>query len=495
MLLKGTITQVETNGGLAWISRDSLFDASGNKQTISGQKSIFFNKWDSDFDELSIDTEVFFELVRQHKEGSSHRAVKVRPFVEGGILELHVDETTIENPSLPLRWCYTEAMHESMKIGTSKGYSYAVLLVLKHEDDSLGYSERREVKSAVHPFTFITFPKPGKWSVSLILYQRTSREVGRNNETLLMRAIAGRHLTKTSGHSSHYTNSVSTLITEGFFDNKYAVRVDGGGYPIAAGEILIEIPAGIFAPEPSAAVKDFANYFFRHKSPDECDLRRRLLIMTLGFGWVPWLVLQFLARLAHFVVSLGQLMFACRGSFTNLVKTFKPAIRFKESLMLPTEEELDGRVLYKPFHTKYGFWFTPILLLLYGAGLSGLYFGTRFLLSLLEKVPVTSGQIPMYGWIAPLVLGGIALVFYFRRPIAKAVEVEGNKLIDRIEVMQEQGAVKAAHVRAERLERHAPALVCGGDVVHEVSLKAVPRELRTFTMRFQQIKRTVCRPF
>lgn len=505
MKIKGTINKLGRTGTYGWIDRKTVIQLDGDPYSVDGGKDIYVHQDDCEA-KLAVGADVTFSLAHdESKRSSRYRACDVEQFVPQKNLELHIDATAIDNPSVPLRWCFTPEMHQRMIEGVKQGYTYSMLLIIKNQDDGHGFREQREIKSATQPFSYITFPKAGKWDVGMVLYENTAFAPGRNNEADLVRALSKKFLEK-DRHSNHsrYERYFPSLQLGGLkAEHVLAKWREGYARPVAASAVVVEIPAGIFAPEPSPAAKAFANRFFRTKPYDECDHRRRMMIMTLGFGWVPWLAVEVSGRLIHLAFAFFQLLFALRGSSNNLTWSFKPATRFVWRLDLPKwgdDGEDFGQACYRPWDSKVGFFLTPGFLIVWGIVAMIVFAVVR---GIIWSIGWAYGE--GYSWPA---LGGLAvglaylgITKFLKRPrvvdqeTLAAREEEAEKQAAVLSERRRQLALLAAGRRAENLERIAPALICGGDTVHEVSLKAIPTELKTFRMLFDHFKRNVCRPF
>jgi hypothetical protein len=516
MTLKGTINKLGRTGTYGWIDRKTVIHLDGQARPIDGGKDIYVHQ-DDCAAKLVVGADVTFNLaIDDSKRSSFYRASCVEQFVPQKHLELHIDATTIDNPSVPLRWCFTPEMHRRMIEGVKKGYTYAMLLIIKNQDDGHGYREKREIKSATQPFSYVAFPRAGKWDVDMVLYENTSFEPGRNNEADLVRTLSKSFLDKAgNGTRSWFERSFPSLQLGGLkAEDVLKNRKAGHASPIAASGVVVEIPEGIFAPEPSPAVKAFVNRFFRTKPYDECDHRRRFMIMTLGFGWVPWIGIELIGRTLHLGAALFQLLFALRGSWGNVLWSFRPSVRFTQHLDLPEwgadDNQLD-QACVRPWNSKIGFFLTPGFLTVGALFLTGatliILWIVRGIISLFSSVQNVgdSSVSEEFLW------AGLAIfcVTFIYRLLVKALVRMRVKHQESQEVREKaaeskaaaeserrrQSALKSAEIRAAKLERVAPSLICGGDVVHEVSLKAIPTELKTFRMMFDHLKRKVCRPF
>lgn len=510
MQLKGTINKLGRTGTFGWIDRKSVIQLDGDSYQVDGTKDIYVHQDDCSA-KLAVGADVTFDLEYDHsKRSSQYRAANVNQFEPQKLLELHIAETAIDNPSVPLRWCFTTEMHQRMIEGVKKGYTYAMLLIVKNQDDGHGFREQREIKSASQPFSFVTFPKPGKWDVGMALYENTDFAPGRNNEADLVRVLSKKFLEK-DRHSkrSLYERHLPSLQLGGLkAEDVLGNRNCGYARPVAASSIVVEIPDGIFAPEPSPAAKAFANRFFRTKPYDECDHRRRMMLMTIGFGWVPWFAIELSGRLLHLVVALFQLLFAFRGSWGNVLWSLRPAVQFTQHLGLPEwgdDDEQHDQACYKPWNSKIGFFLTPGFLGIWALVLAVVAAIVRSVISLISWAYDVGYLWPTISLavVGLAAFGTWKLVKKFVSKLLLAEDREGRaareeaaeKKASAESDRRRQLALQLAEGRAANLARIAPALVCGGDTVHEVSLKAIPTELRTFRMRFDHFKRNVCRPF
>lgn len=408
-------------------------------------------------------------------------------------IELHLPETRIDNPSVPLRWCLSPTMHERIVNGLREGYGYALLFVARLEHDFAAYFEVREIKNPLTPFTFFTFPKPGKWGVECYLFERTLIDNEEKTTSALERTMTSHFLAQRRKQPG-YENWLPA-----FADIQYLLiggNVHSRGVMIAKNRIFVDLPsAGIFAPEPSPAVKAFGNYFFREAPRDQCAFRRRLAVML--FGVFPLLIWESIKRIGHFLVGILLGLFAVKGFTRTLRHALTPAVRHHFDVDIDFDKNGDPAFI-RPFV----WWSNPGALAIW-AGIGAVVY--RLGRWVVEAIPVIWEWLLTHHWALYVVFGIIAAATivgtvvwtvsslrkrpYTKEQRARRIEKENQKQRKR------QARIRArSEVDAALATRHAAALVCG-DAPQAVTLEAIPSELQTFGMRFASLKRSLCRPF
>ncbi len=486
--------------GYAWIDRKSVTEIDGSPADLATDKDIYLHGTDSG-PWLKVGLELTFEIVPDTKRASGLRAIDAR-FVRRRALgiDLHVDATRVDNPAVPMRWCFTPEVHKRITDGLRLGYGYAVVLIGGRRDDDYGFRQERAVFGWKQPFTFFSFMAEGDWSVCALLYERTMVSTTyRSTSSLLEVDLRSKLLSKERFmRRKQFDFHVPDLEELHYLENPGHLEPrqwSEYGIPIAAHTINVSLPKEIFAPEPSEAVKAYGNYFFRQQPEDQCEFRQRLMLMTPGV--IPWFIIEGLKRLSFLIASALYLLFFYPDTLNTFKHVFKPAI----NLEMPVEKEYDTENgMMWPFNKRPLGWFVPGMLLVYA---SGIWISIKIVLPILVKIVSWLIGIVAANWVAVLfVLGLSVLIFgavaFMHYLIAKFEKPESRD--ERHKAQQVRTAKKKATAivlgeqEASVAEAFASALVCG-DVPSEVTLKAIPRELRTRHMLFASLKQRVCRPF
>ena len=327
MRYHGTINRLPENRAYAYIGKATLFDTDGKprgEHVFMKDIKLPFSKCSFDVDlgaivEFDADEDSYNpEATNVSLSPSDSRAAL---FSLG--LDLHVDASVIDNPSIPLRWCFNQHMLNLIQAGLARGDGYAMLLRARKTDDD-GLYEQREVLPWIQSFYFCTLPKPGEWHIELFLFERKNQRDGDDTSSELRHSIR-----------SHYLERDGIKFTRHFADLKdrsyprrgmQLTEHDDYGLGIAVTHVKLTVPQGIFAKEPSPALKAYANYFHRGRMADECELRGRLLWMIPGF--FPWAFLELSKRMFHLVCAFAIILLGAKGSFKILGHTFAPRVNF-----------------------------------------------------------------------------------------------------------------------------------------------------------------------
>lgn len=522
---QGTITKINRNAGYAWISRKTVCFESGEPADLQTGKDIILYPKDCDF-EYEVDTIVSFELTNDSTRTNAYRALVANAVSKNGVadfsrhgIDLHIDSTAIEHPSVPMRWCLSSVMHAHIIAGLREGKGYAVLLrARKARDDESGYHEIREIKGWNQPFSIVGFSRPGDWIVDIILFERENQSSGEDTSNALKLALRNELLQTRSGLQGKYERSIpapSDINLSAHHSSRLKVmRFDSDrfGVAISATSLKVSVPSGIFAKEPPAAVKAYLNYFFKTKVVDECDIRGRWLWMTPGV--VPWLLLEGFKRILYSLGAIIALLLAIKGSGKAFLYTFKPQVNFdilegyESTLDIDEEDGVLVLQLAGPWNQRTGLWYTPLaimlytllawigfhLLLLVGTVLKGAY---TALVSIKLPPGNTTNQIIFVVVLSALLFGYMRWRQHRKATVAarqtKAVARRRQAKLNR-KKRQEQRTLAAATRQAVLAEQNAAALVCG-DAPAAVTLTALPLSMQSPGMWFGAAKRQVCKPF
>jgi len=490
---KGKVTALNRSKGYGWIDLDTVAKEDGSPHELATTKGIYVHLSDAAFN-LDIDTELTFGVVEDTRRSGGLRAkdierVRVVTIPEG--IELHVDAKEVDNPSVPMRWCYKPETLARITEGLKKGYGYAVVLVGKQRSDDLGYREIREVHRWNQPFAVFTFGAPDDWDVSAILYERQAVSTSfRSTSNLLELELRSKFLDKSL---RTYDFGLPDLREFAYLDSRDRYNIDGwweNGKPISVMTIDVSVPREIFAPEPHPAVIALGNYFFRDRLDDQCDLRGRLLLMIPGI--VPWLVIEGAKRVFWLLAGIvcGAL-FWMQGSWPLVAHALKPAVKLP---MPPYPETTSQNGRMKPFDKNPRQWLVPGALLAYGALLAGAVAIAPIIWGLILTVWV---PLVILTGLVLTVAGVVALAGYLLRKHNASWGARYDARVKKYQAKEEERkslAVERGQREAALAVRHTPVLMCG-DAPAEITLKAIPRELRTKHMLFASFKRRVCLPF
>jgi hypothetical protein len=453
--------------------------------------------------ELKIGSTVKFHVTPDSRRENGFNAYSVETvgmLIPSGV-DLHIDAREIDNPGVPMRWCFTPETHRRITDGLAQGYGYAVLLVGKKRGDIFATREVREVHTWNQPFTIFTFGAPGEWDVAALLYE--SKDVCtksfRTTSEQLELDMRRRFLHKQK-ESHRIAYGVEFEDLHGLSYSEYWPRYwvnshrQNSGMPIAMSLLSVTVPKEIFAPEPSPAMKAYANYFFRYQLSDQCDYRRRFLLMIPGF--VPWILIEGGKRLFWLLLGIASLCAWLEITPAFLMEALRPAVKLGWPDRTYTSTE-NGRMW--PFNKKPLQWFVPCMLALYWTVLHFLvadalpYSGRLFAR---HHEVVTTASSWGTALLLVIVFGG-GLIYLIKKRLDSTLEIRAEKQLERLDKRTEerqQMAKKRGRREAAFALEYAPVLVCG-DAPTQVSLKAIPAPLRSTHMLFAAVKQQVCRPF
>ena len=520
---QGTITKINRNAGYAWISRKTVCFKSGEPADLQTGKDIIIYPKDCDF-EYEVDMIVRFELTNDSTRAHAYRALVANAVSKNGVadfsrhgIDLHIDNTAIEHPSVPMRWCFSATMHAHVVAGLREGKGYAVLLrARKARDDEYGYHEIREIKGWNQPFSIVGFSRPGDWIVDIILFERENQSDGEDTSNALKLALRNRLLVIHKGLVSKYERFIPTPADIGLSGHhSRRLKVSESGYTgfgvaISTTSLKVSVPRDIFAKEPSPAVKAYLNYFSKTTVVDECAIRGRWLWMIPGV--VPWLLLEGFKRILNSLGAIIALLLAIKGSGKAFLYTFKPQVNFHQILSgydsnLETTKNKYGAVVFQltgPWNRPNGLWYTPLAIMIY-ALLAWLGFHLLLLVGTVAKgvfLALVSSKLPSGNYTNQIIFGMAVFALFFgfmrwrqhRKATADARWTRRRQARKNREKRQEQRTLAAATRQAVLAEQNAAALVCG-DAPAAVTLTALPLSMQSPGMWFGAAKRQVCKPF
>jgi hypothetical protein len=336
-------------------------------------RDIFVHNDDCD-QRLFDGARVTFDVIEKYdkkKECYTYWACNVSVSKFEPSIEMHFDTSQpIVHPVVEMRLCYSRRMHEERAKLLAQGYGYAFVLLKSHGCRSATVNGS-DVFAAGDPFRFVEFTRPGKWFLRLMLIRTGPKESSLNRS----RDLEARLRNKFKGGSTYVELPEDMVVWEDPDHKERNPRARYGEWPfedsgetklVAVSEVEVEIPEGIFAPEPPRWLKDYATYFLPGRSADQCRFRRRYPLMVLQTPfYAAW---ELLKRLGHGLWSLAQVLDMRQGGVQNLLATAKPAVRFHimtPNKTLDDDDHHRGRV--GPWAKRWGFLATPLALMLIAA--------------------------------------------------------------------------------------------------------------------------------
>lgn len=520
----GRVTRLIRGGNAGFIASDSIPKGPGGKIYTD----VFVHNDDCDkplFKGAKVTFEIEFSADKRRR--SQWRAVNARVTECRPGIELHFDTSVpIAHPLVEARICYSPEMYREKTRLLQEGYGFALLLRMRQEGP-LPHEGTRHFFLADHALPMIAFSRSGKWKLTLMLIQGSPNEAAfdRSRDLLDRLRRAFRNDTGSSDSVLGIPPSYELVVLddplhqEAHFpdNNNFPFEDDFKTRLVAMSEVEVEIPSGIFAPEPPTWFKEYAIYFFKGRVLDQCQFRRRWPLMVLQFPL--WLLWEACKRMVHGVVSIAQTLDMRQGGFQNFLATFRRKVRFQ--IMNPDRARDDsdnyrGRI--GPWSKRYGYLFTPLALVLYAALVRLLIYSGQ------KAIEHSSATIVVTITLAICAVLIVMCIFCIKKAPA-ALEKLVNGHIARLERRKEEKVqihlrqLQAARTEQARIaEAQGGILVCGGEGTQTFSfsprpeemltlrgrltafrraltLEPVPEELRTNSLRFQAVKRVVCAPF
>ncbi len=426
--------------------------------------------------------------------------VAVKKTKESG-LKLILDPKSIEKPNFPVKWAFGDEMLTRIRNGLAKGHGYAVLIVATLEGDWQRHFELREVNEYQQYFRLLEVPRPGNWTIGIVLFERTQlADGGARTTDSLCRYITANilekcHKWKKSLDYRKYSRNLHTIpdVPPSFF----TISESGWselGVGIATDFVTVPISKDLFPADPPKALSDFGNYFFDGRMPyDQCFFVWRLVGMGI-FGTIPWFLIELTKRTGLFGCAMVMLLFGISDWWKVGDRALEPAV----NVALMVEDSGPERT-----DTFNGFLFfvTPGMLALYALAFSILKWSVEKV-SPMVSISLEKAQAPdpSFFWVI-IGIGLAALIHLNRAHILNAIQKwwrAGKPKRDKARrertKLNQQRTLEQGAADVALASQYAPVLTSEAPVV--ISLAAVPSVLRpkgfTWTSLF---KRDHCSPW
>ena len=226
----------------------------------------------------------------------------------------------------------------------------------------------------------------------------------------------------------------------------------------------VEVPEGVFAPEPASWEKAWVNYLFREKVVDQCEFRKRRLF---AYGVQPFIMLvSLLLRTLMLVVSCALLLRSVSLKYLLHPLTYSLSEcteLFNESPFIVFSHPLDYEWVTEfppPTYFIRKFWLLPLL-------------------------PIV--------WIPLAVLAIKGLFFAFA--ICCAVALAGPIIILMVSIKYLNKRNKDDPKPLWYMEKDERTMITCAPDRKPISYKSIPARRKSIYLRFQNIKSKVCKPF
>lgn len=190
---------------------------------------------------------------------------------------------TIDNASIPVRWCLTKALLD--EINASSYHSPQVCIQVEYqeklqktkEEHFVTFREERHLFSLDQFIAYIPLSKPGLVSISLYIIGITQGELKCYSRALLMKDSCNDYV------CDHLDTRVAFNVMSNTLKGNIVVHFIKGTL-----DYRINIPADIFGKKPPQWILNIINRYEDVTLADECALRRRYLLF---FIWKIWLII------------------------------------------------------------------------------------------------------------------------------------------------------------------------------------------------------------
>lgn len=391
---------------------------------------------------------------------------KAKPKLVEGI-ELHPPKKAIDHPVVTLEWCVNREITDLMR--AHPNHQWAMLIVAQERlevgsDGLLGFSKgAREERVLIEGIrrigdgrTPFTFRAPVNYDVVCFLV----RSKGTSKDAIQGFWKRLRSVSKRSNSEYESYENLSSVV-EGDRPHPDVFSTSDYVVPIAADNIIVKVPGGIFA-KPSPRRQAFVRAYGFDVGDDECGLRGRLAICI--FFLPVFLAIQLLWR-GHLLIS--ALVHVLVGG--NPKDVFASAFTSKQ--YWPTAGGFLANQRFDPMdyvHGDSGKWYRAPGVIAFVLGyLWALLFGgtTYFLGSSLQLLAI-----------------GIPLFFLMIAGISFLLRITGNGIAPFIEEFVKSREPARIEHEIQRVEEYA---LCGTER---------PEGPRTFSLIFSGAKNMVCRP-
>lgn len=424
-------------------------------------------------------------------------------------ITLLLNESDIDQPNFPVQWKFSPEMLERIQVGLFKGYGYAVLMVAQKEDDWHYHFEQRAVNEYRQFVRLLEVPRPGNWTIGVLLFERTSLAAGQRTTDVLCRDINSEfcsieHKWKYAESRRKYSRITGVLTDlptqEGFGYQVFPHDWSETGVLIAKDVVTAHVKVDVFPEEPPEWLTTFGNYFFGGRMPyDQCNFVWRVAGMVFP-GSIPWFLIESAKRVGLFVAAMAMLLFG----FVDWWKLGDRALEGSANVALMVEGVSHEKVDFLDGH-YYRQFLAPGFLLIYAGLFKVLSLGWHWTASVLSSVHFPSAHLP--DDLSPLIywiLGFVALVGLVHLNRNKIATALGNWW-EAGEPKREAAQAKREVVRRERtlaegaadaniVAAFAPVLTSSTPI--EVSVDAVPKALRPKGFTWLSLfKRDHCSPW
>lgn len=400
-------------------------------------------------------------------------------------IHLYAGQTTGE-AVIPIRWCTCQSLFEKLKAEDAKKLYLFLIVVDKYKRES------RKLLPLNQAMEYVTFYTPDEHKLFAKVVWDVDGKVGRLRKKLLGVEQNGQYATK--------------VLDYNFQTQKTTLFPSFGGVCPSRGPVepllTVNVAPEFFAKKPPEWLRRWTNWWFETGPRDQCQFRRRCI---LAFTIQPpialfWFIGSFLVRLAS--ASFLFFFLGSRGI------DFKPVVFLRKYSIEDIWAENDG---YKRWGAAS--FFTrdkkgkerPMFVRLLSLLIPALIFIPQAIAKLCGQNShswLEIGVIAIGVWVGTVAL--FAVCHFIWKPIAKKREaarlaeandpaaLERERKRKWLAEREREGALRRA--REARFDRQYQEMVCPG-VPLKASIEALSPSRRTLYLRFNALKKRVCKPF
>ena len=406
-----------------------------------------------------------------------------------------------ENPEavravIPVRWCVEKGVLDELK--REEVENPYVLLSVEHD----GREESRDLVPLSKMLSFVDFLSSGKHVIHASVVWNETGEVKPLRKAVFAPTIDGQGQPVFRREVYARNEDGSVEFSPDYFCGHINNNCTIASISKAVGSLEVNVGSEFFAPEPAKWEKWWVNLWFELPPRNQCFFRRRRFVAYIPQPPAVLLWILFLGILRSLYAGVSLLLGMRDVHFSPVFHPFKYTIRAVCPRVGEYEQYLNNEGFAQRGYRKYwsarnNFFFTRKD----GARRSGWF----FFLHPLVVLAITAGSYGIYRlnqWrlLAMAVLGVIALVL-FVFSLTRLLPKLSKKLYEwrwtRTSAREEDKVVARLAERqralAEMLSSLEP-LVCD-TVALPARVSALPRDRQTVSLRFQEFKAAVCKPF
>ncbi|OHA59486.1 MAG: hypothetical protein A2589_01325 [Candidatus Vogelbacteria bacterium RIFOXYD1_FULL_46_19] len=409
------------------------------------------------------------------------------------MLRLFVDNTkSLVDPVFPVRWCLCPGDWEELRKRNAQNIHVVISVV---------YGDR-EVDRHMFPIDrameYIRLRRAGTHTLNAFVvwceddWGHPREDRSKSGKQRLRQAFASKEANGVPTYNLYDGNDELSLLNIPQIDCRLKYLLD-------VASVNVEVGAEFFAPEPPEWEKKWVNLLFSRKPVDQCAYRRRrIFAYTLQFVLVP---LIFAVKCPIRLTALLFTILTARR-YWKFAPVFRIwTYRFEDVWDPPTTMYWHPRnnlVLRDKEGNKRNslFLFLHPCLWLAVAGVAAsvwAYWG--FVSAIGAWLGMAVSWLVVEAWLYLLVLVVVGIIAAYK--LAKYLYDPDyhHRQLQRAEKLKEEREAARKRREDEYFTVSLQELVCPGDRQLPVIVSELPVSRRTFRLRFQELKKKVCRPF